>query len=418
MDKCEKGCIVSINVLLRPTARSLVIALWSHQHGCALDAWSTEVSVVSKVYVHVSLRLPFVKTWSYGVADNKPLTARKLEALVTAPVSKCGAIIENVDARFLKLCTQVVIWTCRMLMTITCILQWNKEVQYQFHKLHVCTLTTLFVEQGRAVYQERQGKPVSFTLPDHSRIKLYVKIQVDWSGGPLNRLQCGIRNWSIEWLHPLLSTVVIRTHGTFLFSYFFSLRRLTATHLKTWLQPATRSSLSFLNYQVRLSCHFMVLLERWVVTEDDSQRFCKPYCHGNVAHLKLGRLRQRKAEHWRRLVYRFRGRFCQHFRDTSSTGMLWKASHPWKVHCKEGILQERNTLSKTRTSTFFLIISVFVFFYVYFLSSLCCSDHAPVFQDSFSRPHCCHLCHFTHIRSHAMYPANLVFEPCIINTQS
>ena len=26
------------------------------------------------------------------------------------------------------------------------------------------------------------------TLPDHSCIKLYVNIQVDWSGGPLNRL--------------------------------------------------------------------------------------------------------------------------------------------------------------------------------------------------------------------------------------
>ena len=26
------------------------------------------------------------------------------------------------------------------------------------------------------------------TLPDHSWIKLYVNIQVDWSGGPLNML--------------------------------------------------------------------------------------------------------------------------------------------------------------------------------------------------------------------------------------
>ena len=38
------------------------------------------------------------------------------------------------------------------------------------------------------------------TLPDHSWIKLYVNIQVDWSGGQLNRLWGEIRKWSISFV--------------------------------------------------------------------------------------------------------------------------------------------------------------------------------------------------------------------------
>ena len=68
------------------------------------------------------------------------------------------------------------------------IFRWNPcekfscKVGIKWHRS--CMLNRLFAWRRHAAKQN--------TLPDHSGIKLYVNIQVDWSGGPLNRLYYAI----------------------------------------------------------------------------------------------------------------------------------------------------------------------------------------------------------------------------------